>query len=142
MSRYFPDFESFQSLAGKSDLVPVYRQLVSDTLTPVSRPYCRIQEGEWRVLVRKRDRGRAGRPLRFLEFMPFCESTPSGTASSSMARRAQKLVKWPTPSEEPNGFWPDTGPCICRGCRVFAARTWAMPVTTSCVCRESAAQTA
>src|SRR5207253_7172933 len=45
MSRYFPDFESFQRLAGKSDLVPVYRQLVSDTLTPVSA-YCRIQEGE------------------------------------------------------------------------------------------------
>ncbi len=45
MSRYFPDFDSFQSLAGRSDLVPVYRQLVSDTLTPVSA-YCRIQEGE------------------------------------------------------------------------------------------------
>src|SRR5205085_6988908 len=45
MSQFFPDFESFQRLAGKSDLVPVYRQLVSDTLTPVSA-YCRIQEGE------------------------------------------------------------------------------------------------
>src|SRR5580704_13797388 len=45
MIRYFPDFESFQRLAGQSDLVPVYRQLVSDTLTPVSA-YCRIQEGE------------------------------------------------------------------------------------------------
>jgi anthranilate synthase component 1 len=44
MSRYFPDFESFQRLSSEADLVPVYRQLVSDTLTPVSA-YCRIQQG-------------------------------------------------------------------------------------------------
>jgi anthranilate synthase component 1 len=45
MTRYSPDFESFQRLAQGADLVPVYRQLVSDTLTPVSA-YCRIQQGE------------------------------------------------------------------------------------------------
>ncbi len=45
MTRYSPDFESFQRLARDADLVPVYRQLVSDTLTPVSA-YCRIQQGE------------------------------------------------------------------------------------------------
>src|SRR5579859_520233 len=44
MSRYFPDFESFRRLSTEADLVPVYRQLVSDTLTPVSA-YCRIQHG-------------------------------------------------------------------------------------------------
>src|SRR5579872_4935768 len=44
MTRYFPEFESFQQLAAGGDLVPVYRQLVSDTLTPVSA-YCRIQQG-------------------------------------------------------------------------------------------------
>jgi anthranilate synthase component 1 len=45
MNRYLPDFESFRALAKGCDLVPVYRQLVSDTLTPVSA-YCRIQEGD------------------------------------------------------------------------------------------------
>ena len=45
MSRYSPDFETFDRLARDADLVPVYRQLVSDTLTPVSA-YCRIQSGQ------------------------------------------------------------------------------------------------
>jgi anthranilate synthase component 1 len=44
MTRHSPDYESFQELARRADLVPVYRQLVSDTLTPVSA-YCRIQQG-------------------------------------------------------------------------------------------------
>ena len=44
MTRYFPDFDSFQRLAADSDLIPVYRQLTSDTLTPVTA-YCRIQHG-------------------------------------------------------------------------------------------------
>ena len=42
---YAPDFSTFCELAEKADLVPVYRQLVSDTLTPVSA-YCKLQWGE------------------------------------------------------------------------------------------------
>lgn len=34
--RYAPDFERFCELAKDADLVPVYRQMVSDSLTPVS----------------------------------------------------------------------------------------------------------
>jgi hypothetical protein len=56
MSRY--PILTFQHLAGQADLVPVYHQLVSDTLTPVSA-YCRIQQ---RRFVRKRGRRRADRP--------------------------------------------------------------------------------
>ena len=33
---YFPDFESFEKLAADADVVPVYRRLVSDTLSPVT----------------------------------------------------------------------------------------------------------
>ena len=40
--RYHPDFETFRQLAERGELVPVYRQLVSDTLTPVSA-YCGLQ---------------------------------------------------------------------------------------------------
>src|SRR5688500_7714204 len=40
--QYFPDFATFTRLAPDVDLVPVYRQLVSDTLTPVSA-YCKLQ---------------------------------------------------------------------------------------------------
>src|SRR5438445_11755306 len=47
--RYYPAFEEFVELARGNTVVPVYRQLVGDTLTPVSA-FCKIQEGEWAFL--------------------------------------------------------------------------------------------
>src|SRR6516225_1230331 len=47
--RYFPSLEEFVVLAEDASVVPVYRQLVGDTLTPVSA-FCKIQEGEWAFL--------------------------------------------------------------------------------------------
>lgn len=41
---YFPDFDAFCQYARQGNLVPVYRQLLSDTLTPVTA-YCQIQRG-------------------------------------------------------------------------------------------------
>src|SRR5579871_6438610 len=46
---YRPSFEEFTELAGEASVVPVYRQLIGDTLTPVSA-FCKIQEGEWAFL--------------------------------------------------------------------------------------------
>src|SRR5437868_4820135 len=36
MPKYFPDLDTFRSLAKQHDLVPVYRQLLGDHLTPVT----------------------------------------------------------------------------------------------------------
>src|ERR1700687_4831623 len=47
--RYLPTLEAFVELARGASLVPVYRQLIGDTLTPVSA-FCKIQEGEWAFL--------------------------------------------------------------------------------------------
>ena len=51
--RYRPSFEEFveliRSSAAPVGLVPVYRQLIGDTLTPVSA-FCKIQEGDWSFL--------------------------------------------------------------------------------------------
>ena len=47
--RYYPAFEEFAELARGHTVVPVYRQLVGDALTPVSA-FCKIQEGEWAFL--------------------------------------------------------------------------------------------
>jgi anthranilate synthase component 1 len=47
--RYRPSLEEFIELARHASLVPVYRQLVGDTLTPVSA-FCKIQEGDWSFL--------------------------------------------------------------------------------------------
>ena len=45
MTRFFPDFDTFRQLAASSNLVPIYRQLVSDTLTPLSA-YSKLQWGQ------------------------------------------------------------------------------------------------
>jgi anthranilate synthase component 1 len=47
--RYRPTFDEFVELARDASVVPVYRQLTGDTLTPVSA-FCKIQEGEWAFL--------------------------------------------------------------------------------------------
>src|SRR5262249_55565839 len=49
LMRYFPTFEEFAELAREASVVPVYRQLIGDTLTPVSA-FCKIQEGDWAFL--------------------------------------------------------------------------------------------
>src|SRR5205823_10907711 len=36
MRRYFPDPDSFAAAARSADVIPVYRQLLADRLTPVS----------------------------------------------------------------------------------------------------------
>ncbi|QOV91600.1 anthranilate synthase component I [Humisphaera borealis] len=36
MRRYFPDLDGFRAAAASADIVPVYRQLLADRLTPVS----------------------------------------------------------------------------------------------------------
>jgi anthranilate synthase component 1 len=46
---YRPSFEEFAELARDHTVVPVYRQLTGDTLTPVTA-FCKIQEGEWSFL--------------------------------------------------------------------------------------------
>jgi len=46
---FFPDRDEFLELARDHTLVPVYRQLIGDTLTPVSA-FLKIQEGDWAFL--------------------------------------------------------------------------------------------
>src|SRR5947209_12400576 len=47
--RYFPSFAEFAQLAAGHTVVPVYRQLLGDVLTPVSA-FAKVQEGEWAFL--------------------------------------------------------------------------------------------
>jgi anthranilate synthase component 1 len=67
---YYPSFEEFVELARGASLVPVYRQLVADTLTPVSA-FCKIQEEDWAFLFESVVGGeRVGR-YSFLGSAPF-----------------------------------------------------------------------
>jgi anthranilate synthase component 1 len=46
---HFPTFGEFRTLARTHTVVPVFRRLTGDTLTPVSA-FCKIQEGDWSFL--------------------------------------------------------------------------------------------
>src|SRR4051794_10084811 len=47
---YYPSFNDFAALADGHTVVPVYRQLTGDTLTPVTA-FCKVQEGEWSFVL-------------------------------------------------------------------------------------------
>src|SRR5213080_1100149 len=49
LMRHHPPFDEVVRLASQGNLVPVYRRLPGDTLTPVSA-FCKIQEGDWAFL--------------------------------------------------------------------------------------------
>ena len=68
--RYRPTFEEFAELAKGSSLVPVYRQLIGDTLTPVTA-FCKVQEGEWSFLFESVVGGEILGRYSFLGSQPF-----------------------------------------------------------------------
>jgi anthranilate synthase component 1 len=91
--RYCPTFEEFVELARGASLVPVYRQLIGDTLTPVSA-FCKIQEGDWAFLFESVVGGeRLGR-YSFLGSGPFLRFQAHGT-------RVQVLSQKPGPEPGP-----------------------------------------
>ncbi len=47
--KHRPSYSDFVELSRQGTVVPVYRQLIGDTLTPVSA-FCKIQEGDWSFL--------------------------------------------------------------------------------------------
>ncbi len=72
-----PDFAEFSALAKEARFVPVYRQLTSDTLTPVSA-YHRIASGNWSFLFESVVGGeRIGR-YSFVGSGPFMSLTAFG----------------------------------------------------------------
>jgi anthranilate synthase component 1 len=69
-SMHRPRLDAFLDLAKQGSVVPVYRQLIGDTLTPVSA-FCKIQEGDWAFLFESVTGGeRLGR-YSFLGAGPF-----------------------------------------------------------------------
>ena len=72
MAAYTPDFATFRQLAEGMNFVPVFRQLISDTLTPVSA-YCRLRDEEHSFLFESVVGGeRVGR-YSFLGAGPFLQ---------------------------------------------------------------------
>src|SRR5215831_4710277 len=70
LASHRPTFDEFVHLARNANVVPVYRQLIGDTLTPVTA-FCKIQEGDWAFLFESVVNGeRLGR-YSFLGAGPF-----------------------------------------------------------------------
>src|SRR5436190_1755639 len=65
-----PSFSEFVQLARQATVVPVYRQLIGDTLTPVSA-FCKIQEGDWAFLFESVVGGEQVGRYNFLAAGPF-----------------------------------------------------------------------
>ena len=90
-SIYYPDFERFRQLAQGVDLVPVYRRLVSDSLTPVTA-FHRIDAGRCACLFESVVGGEKVGRYSFLATHPFLEieaygdrvtvNSPSGVSAS------------------------------------------------------------
>ena len=71
-ARHYPDFESFCELARGVDLVPVYRRLVSDSLTPVTA-FHKIDAGRCACLAESVVGGEKVGRYSFLATHPFLE---------------------------------------------------------------------
>ena len=69
---HFPSLDEFLTIARHASLVPVYRQLVGDTLTPVSA-FCKIQEGDWAFLFESVIGGERMGRYSFLGSGPFLQ---------------------------------------------------------------------
>ena len=65
-----PTFDEFAALARGHTVVPVYRRLTGDTLTPVSA-FCKLQEGDWSFLFESVVGGERVSRYSFLGAGPF-----------------------------------------------------------------------
>src|SRR5260370_38927376 len=99
--RYYPCLDKFAELAHEANLVPVYCQLVGDTLTPVSA-FCKIQEGEWSFLFESVVGGaRLGR-YSFLGSGPFLRFQSFGNRVQIASGTGLKPVLQMTEQEHPD----------------------------------------
>ena len=147
MKRRRSSFKEFVELTRSSaepiGLVPVYRQLLGDTLTPVSA-FCKIQEGDWAFLFESVVGGeRVGR-YSFLGCRAVLAFEAYGIASdprsaSGLQRGRTREFEHPDPLTLLEEMLAAIVPRICRGCRASVAAPSATPATTpfatSSICR-------
>jgi anthranilate synthase component 1 len=97
--RHRPTFEEFAELARTATMVPVYRQLIGDTLTPVSA-FCKFQEGDWAFLFESVVGGeRLGR-YSFLGAGPFLRFQAHGTRVEIQTPRPGAAGAWTTHEQD------------------------------------------
>ncbi len=108
-ARHYPDFSAFCQRSEGVELVPVYRRLVSDSLTPVSA-FHRIDAGRCACLFESVVGGEKVGRYSFLATHPFLEieayekrvtvSSPSGVAASGAPILVTRQFQVANPLEE------------------------------------------
>ncbi len=108
-TRYYPDFDEFRRLAEGVDLVPVYRQLVSESLTPVTA-FHKIDEGRCSCLLESVIGGEKVGRYSFLATHPFLEiesygnrvtvNSPTGASASGAPILETRQFESPDPLDE------------------------------------------
>jgi anthranilate synthase component 1 len=69
-----PSFEEFKQMAGKGNLVPVYREFLADTETPVSA-YLKIQDESFSYLLESAEGGTRWGRYSFIGYRPYLTVT-------------------------------------------------------------------
>ena len=99
MTRHYPDFETFSKLAAGVRLVPVYRRLLGDSLTPVSA-FHKIDAGSSACLFESVIGGEKVGRYSFLGADPFFEIEASGNRVSVTSAEDRQEFASDDPLEE------------------------------------------
>lgn len=97
---YFPDFESFRSLASQGNLIPVYREILADMDTPVSA-FKKIDDGRFSFLLESIEGGEKWARYSFLGSSPEVIIRSKGNTVETLAADGS-LQSFETP--DPLGF--------------------------------------
>ena len=85
--RHRPSFDEFCAHAATATVVPIYRQLTGDTLTPVTA-FCKVQEDEWSFLFESVVGGERMGRYSFVGSGPFLRFLAYGTRVQIQTPRA------------------------------------------------------
>ena len=96
---HFPDFATFQTLARGVDLVPVYRRLLGDTLTPVSG-FHKIDAGACACLFESVIGGEKVGRYSFLAADPFLQIEARGHEVTVISESGQQTFTSADPLAE------------------------------------------
>ncbi len=96
---HLPDFETFRRLAEGHHLVPVYRRLLSDALTPVTAFHL-LDQGKHSCLFESVIGGEKVGRYSFLAFEPFWELVAHGTKVTVRSESEIKTLECADPLDE------------------------------------------
>lgn len=96
---FYPDLEQFRTLAQTYNMVPVYRQLTSDSLTPVSA-FARMDGGPWSFLFESVIGGEKVGRYSFLGVQPFQTFQSFGQTIVIEGPEGKQTYQHPQPFDE------------------------------------------